>query len=66
MFVKTKSVPLVRSPLLVFSQNTLGGGIPDALHTTVKFIPSATIFLVIGRIDEDTKKKNEKLGLSNN
>ena len=52
MFLKVKSAPLMRSSLLVFTQNTVGGGIPDASHLTLKLPPSVTTFLVIGRMDE--------------
>ena len=56
MFVNTKSVPLVRSPLLVFTQNTVGGGKPDTLHITVRLSPSVTSFLVNGRMDGGSEK----------
>ena len=56
MFVNTKSVPLVRSPLLLFTQNTVGGGIPDTLHINVRLSPSVTSFLVNGRMDGSSEK----------
>ena len=56
MFLKAKSAPLVRSWLLVFTQNTVGGGTPDASHITLKLPPSVTTFLVIFRMDEGSEK----------
>ena len=56
MFVNTKSVPMVRCPLLVFTQNTVGGGIPDTMHITVRLPPSVTSFLVNGRMDGGSEK----------
>ena len=56
MLLKAKSAPLVRSSLLVFTQNTVGGGTPDALHITLKLPPSVTTLLVIGRMDEGSDK----------
>ena len=58
MSVKTKSAPFVRSPCPVFTQNTVGGGIPDGLHITVRLLPSVISFqfLVNGRMDEGSEK----------
>ena len=56
MFVNTKSVPLVRPPLLVFTQNTVGCGIPDALHITFRLLPSVISFFVNGTMDEGSEK----------
>ena len=65
MFVNTNSVPLVRSLLLVFTQNTVGGGIPDTMHISVRLPPSVTSFLVNGRMDEDSEKMTNQHSASN-
>ena len=68
IFLITNSVPFVRSPLLVLTQNTVGGGIPVAGHDKFKFSPSVITSLEIGVMNEGTERtaKNHSFSMSSN
>ena len=54
IFVNTNLLPMRRWPSLTLTQDTVGGGIPDALQNSVTFPPSAISSFCIGWMDEGT------------
>ena len=61
MFVNTNSVSLVIMLPPTLIQDTIGEGIPEALHNTVRFPPSVIFTFCIGCMDEGTANKYNKL-----
>ena len=55
IFVNTNLLLMRRWPSLTLTQDTVGGGIPDALQNSVTFLPSAITSFCIGWMDEGTK-----------
>jgi len=58
IFVSTRTLVLKRTWLLILIQDTISGGVPDALHDRVTLLPSEMVSFCIGCIAEGTVHDN--------
>ena len=52
IFVNINLLPMRRWPSLTLTQDTVGGGVPDAIQCRVTLPPSVIILFCIGWMDE--------------